>query len=102
MAQHQLLTDLRETTSRDLALSAKLAEVAGGADGSRAKDAATLRAKLVTAGGNYPQPMLINQISSIWRMANQADQRPGRDAFVRLDDLRAELAAIEKQVEALR
>jgi hypothetical protein len=35
-------------------------------------------------------------------MANQADQRPGRDAVVRLDDLRGELAAIEKQAEALR
>ncbi len=102
VAQHQLLTDLRETASRALALSARLAEVAGGADAARAKDAAALRAKLVTAGGNYPQPMLIDQLSSIWRMANQADQRPGRDAFMRLDDLRAELAAIEKQAEALR
>jgi photosystem II stability/assembly factor-like uncharacterized protein len=102
VAQHQLLTDLRETASRALALSARLAEVAAGADASRAKAAAALRTQLVTAGGNYPQPMLIDQLSSVWRMANQADQRPGRDAFLRFDDLRAELAAIEKQVEALR
>jgi photosystem II stability/assembly factor-like uncharacterized protein len=102
VAQHQLLTDLREAASRALALSATLAEAAGGADAARAKAAATLRARLVTAGGNYPQPMLIDQFSSVWRMANQADQRPGRDAFLRFDDLRRELAAIEKQAAALR
>ena len=56
----------------------------------------------MTAGGNYPQPMLIDQLSNVWRMANQADQRPGRDAFVRLEDLRVELAGIEKQAAALR
>jgi len=102
VAQHQLLTDLREAASRALALSATLAEAAGGADTARAKEAATLRARLVTAGGNYPQPMLIDQLSSVWRMANQADQRPGRDAFLRFDDLRSELAAIEKQAAGLR
>jgi hypothetical protein len=56
----------------------------------------------VTASGSYPQPMLIDQLSSVWRMANQADQRPGRDAFQRLEDLRGELAGLEKQAEALR
>jgi hypothetical protein len=46
--------------------------------------------------------MLTDQLASVWRMVNQADQRPGRDAVLRLDDLRAELGDIEKQAEALR
>ena len=101
-AQQQLLASLRETASRALALSATLGDLAKGADATKAKDAADLRSRLVTAGGNYPQPMLIDQLSNVWRMANQADQRPGRDAFVRLEDLRVELAGIEKQAAALR
>jgi len=101
-AQYQLLTGLRETASRALALSARLAEVASSADAAKAKEVAALRARLVTASGNYPQPMLIDQLSSVWRMANQADQRPGRDGVTRFEDLRNELATIEKQAEALR
>jgi hypothetical protein len=101
-AQQHLLASLREAAGRALALSATLADIAKGADATKAKEAAVLRARLVTAGGNYPQPMLIDQLSNVWRMANQADQRPGRDAFVRLDDLRAELADLEKQTAALR
>jgi photosystem II stability/assembly factor-like uncharacterized protein len=101
-AQHQLLASVRETASRALALSARLAEAAAGGDPAKARAAATLRTQLVTASGSYPQPMLIDQLSSVWRMANQADQRPGRDAFQRLEDLRGELAGLEKQAEALR
>jgi hypothetical protein len=81
---------------------AHLDTVAKGSDAAKATAAQALRAELVTAGGNYPQPMLIDQLQNVWRMANQADQRPGRDAVVRLDDLRGELAAIEKRAEAPR
>jgi hypothetical protein len=101
-AQFDLLASVREATGRAVALAARLGEVAGGTDAAKASSARALRAKLVTAGGNYPQPMLIDQLASVWRMVNQADQRPGRDAVLRLDDLRAELGDIEKQAEALR
>ncbi len=99
--QHQLLTAVRDATTRALTLSAALAQVSAGSD-ARAPQAAALRTQLVTASGNYPQPMLVDQLASIWRMANQADQRPGRDAFLRLDDLTMVLATLEKQAEALR
>jgi photosystem II stability/assembly factor-like uncharacterized protein len=101
-AQFDLLASVREATGRAVALAARLGEVAGGTDAAKASSARALRAKLVTAGGNYPQPMLTDQLASVWRMVNQADQRPGRDAVLRLDDLRAELGDIEKQAEALR
>ncbi|BCS35411.1 hypothetical protein TBR22_A46380 [Luteitalea sp. TBR-22] len=101
-AQAELLAGVRDATRRAVEIAGRLGEVARGADAGRAGAAAALRAKLVTAGGNYPQPMLIDQLANVWRMANQADQRPGRDAVQRLDDLRADLAAIEKQAEGLR
>ena len=102
VAQHQLLTSLREAAGRALALAATLDGIARTGDATKAKDAATLRARLVTAAGSYPQPMLIDQFSNVWRMANQADQRPGQDAVVRFDDLANELTALEKQADALR
>ncbi|MGH9311806.1 MAG: WD40/YVTN/BNR-like repeat-containing protein [Vicinamibacterales bacterium] len=53
-----------------------------------------LYGKLVTAEGPYPQPMLIDQLSSIARMVGQADQRIGKEAQTRFDDLMKELAQI--------
>jgi hypothetical protein len=101
-AQSVMLAALRETTTRALGLAARLSTLSAGADAATNTRVSTLRARLVTATGNYPQPMLIDQLANIWRMCNQADQRPGADAIARHADLRAELEAIEKQAEALR
>jgi photosystem II stability/assembly factor-like uncharacterized protein len=60
-----------------------------------------LRAKLVTAGGPYPQPMLIDQLSNIARMAGSADQKVGRSAFEYLDELEKALAAIKAEAKKL-
>ncbi len=58
-----------------------------------------LRARLVTAPGPYPQPMLIDQLSSIARMAGSADQKVGRSAFDYFEELKTELAAIKAEAE---
>ena len=47
----------------------------------------SLRAELVTAGGRYPQPMIVDQIAYLYGMLSQADQRPGEDASIRLGEL---------------
>lgn len=54
-----------------------------------------LWARLVTAPGPYPQPMLIDQFANVARMLGRADQRPGKDAWDRYHDLAKELAALE-------
>lgn len=59
-----------------------------------------LWARVVTAPGPYPQPMLIDQLSNIARMAGQADQKVGRDAFERFEHLKTELAAIKQEMAA--
>jgi hypothetical protein len=67
-------------------------------------DAKPLReahARFVTAGGAYPQPMLIDQLANIYRMTNAADQRIGRDAIARYDDLLKEFAALKAEVARL-
>lgn len=58
-----------------------------------------LEARLVTAGGSYPQPMLIDQLANVARMIGQADQKVGRDAFQRYEDLKQQLDAFLAEVE---
>ena len=60
-----------------------------------------LRARLVTAGGAYPEPMLVDQLSNIARMAGSADQKVGRSAFEYLAELEKELAAIKTEAGRL-
>jgi photosystem II stability/assembly factor-like uncharacterized protein len=58
--------------------------------GSEKKDYEKLlsvKNKLVTDTLIYPQPMLLDQISYLYSMINSADQRPGKDAFSRYDEL---------------
>jgi hypothetical protein len=43
--------------------------------------------KLVTAEGRYTQPMLIDQLRYLLSMLSRADQKPGRDAYIRFDEL---------------
>jgi hypothetical protein len=59
----------------------------------------SLEARLVTAGGSYPQPMLIDQFGNVARMIGQADQKVGRDAFLRYDDLKEQLDALLVEIE---
>jgi hypothetical protein len=45
--------------------------------------------------------MLISQLNNIQRMVTQADQKVGKDAYDRYDDLIKEMAAIEAQLKKL-
>jgi hypothetical protein len=58
-----------------------------------------LEARLVTGGGSYPQPMLIDQFANVARMLGQADQKVGKDAFLRYDDLKEQLDALLAEIE---
>ena len=41
--------------------------------------------------------MLIDQFANVARMLSQADQKPGRDAYLRYDDLVKELEAVKAE-----
>jgi len=60
---------------------------------------AAVRARLVTAEGRYPQPMLIDQISYLLGMLDRADQKPGRDAYFRYDELRLTLQEYREEID---
>ena len=92
--QTSLLLDLRDAIgdARRLVEDLRAARPAAGAATASAIDAAL--ARLVTATGPYPQPMLIDQLSNVARMLGAGDQRPGRDAWARYDDLKKELTVL--------
>ena len=76
----------------------------GGAAEQRAKIAlqalAEIEGALVTVTeGSYQQPMLVDQLNYLYGMTSRADQKPGRDAYERLEVLEEEL---ERRIMTLR
>ena len=70
-------------------------------DAAGARAVQTLIDRVVTADVPYAQPMLIDQLTNVARMIGLADQKVGRDAFVRFDDLMRELAAVKAEAARL-
>ncbi len=103
----EILSQAREAQSQIETKQKELASVIeqGGRPARAAQQIDTtlreLRAGLVTAEGPYPQPMLIDQISYLGSMLDRADQKPGRDAYVRLDELRSILQKVLEAMEKL-
>jgi hypothetical protein len=87
--------------ARDTARAIELAMVAKRSVSGAAASLEALHAKLVTAGGAYPEPMLIDQLSNVARMAGSADQKVGRSAFEYLAELEKELAVIKAEAGKL-
>ena len=100
--QWDLLARIRASVTAARTLVTRLAEAkkAAGATPARLKAVEMLEGKLVTAGGAYPQPMLIDQFNNVTRMISQADQKIGREAYRRLDDLEKALASVTAEVDA--
>jgi hypothetical protein len=60
-----------------------------------------LWARIADQAGIYPQPMLISQLNNVNRMAGQADQKVGKDAHDRFNDLLKELQALQAEFKQL-
>ncbi len=57
-----------------------------------------IKAKLVTSRGTYQQPMILDQIGYLSSMLDRADQKPGRDAYIRNEELQEALSLCEKEI----
>ncbi|MBL8171902.1 MAG: hypothetical protein JNJ50_27325, partial [Acidobacteria bacterium] len=60
-----------------------------------------LRAQLATAQITYPQPMLIDQLGSLSRMAGSADRKVGRSALEFFEVLKKQLNGIKNELRTL-
>jgi len=59
----------------------------------------TLESELVTAEGRYPVIKFNDQVSYLYSMLNRADQIPGRDAYIRYDELKNMLNSFIRKIE---
>jgi hypothetical protein len=111
-AQERIILDVLALQARAREIAAKVekekirltAAVASGGPSAKAAKAdlakvEALRAKLVTAGGRYPQGMLLDQIGYLASLLDGADQKPGRDAYVRMEELTAALDDIAAMIK---
>ena len=53
--------------------------------------------ELETAQGTYMKPMLLSQMSYLYNIVDGPDHRPGRDAFMRYDELKAKYEGLRAQ-----
>jgi photosystem II stability/assembly factor-like uncharacterized protein len=100
-AQGELALKARDALSRGRALARRLDEAAraAAAGSEAARRIAGLRQQVVTDPVRYSRPMLVDQLEYLYQNLNRADQRPGKDAYDRYQELAAELAAAEKALE---
>ena len=54
--------------------------------------------ELNTQEGTYMRPMLIDQIRYLQAMLSRADQRPGNDAYIRLNDLKSQFKDLKDKL----
>jgi len=47
----------------------------------------------------YQQPMIVDQINYLYRMLDRADQKPGRDAYLRFDELTEAVAQCHREID---
>jgi photosystem II stability/assembly factor-like uncharacterized protein len=66
------------------------------------KQLTVLEEELIMKEGHYQKPVLIDQLNYLRQMLDQADQRPGKDAFDRYDELRSIAEKILSTFENLK
>lgn len=58
--------------------------------------------ELVTPEGTYMQPMLKDQTRYLGSMLGQADQKPGKDAYERFEELKQKFKEVKSQFEGMK
>jgi hypothetical protein len=70
--------------------------------GSYEKFIGLYRKVITETGIAYPQPMLIDQISYLNSQLGSADQKPGKDLYIRYEQLKLELAQAKNDYHAMK
>src|ERR1043166_4887845 len=107
-AQLAMSLKARDLVSEARRLVARLEEVrrrSAGVESEGARRAlprlAALEARLVTAPGGYPTPMLADQIAFLYSVTLAADQQLGRDVYERYGELAGLLAKAKEELDAM-
>ena len=60
-----------------------------------------LLARIVDQAGIYREPMLLSQLQNVQRMVSQADQKVGKEAVDRFNDLLKEVQTLQSQFKQM-
>ena len=96
--QFDLIQKVRAASRDARRLVQRIDRETGSAPAARQAELKQIRERLVTAGGPYPQPMLIDQLASIYRMISDADRKVGRSAIDYYAELRNELDRLSVKI----
>ncbi|MDX2044152.1 MAG: hypothetical protein SF097_23285 [Acidobacteriota bacterium] len=101
--QLELLLAIRETTTQARQLVERLSVALRQQSGQpeKVKQLQAIRSQLVTAQITYPQPMLIDQLGALSRMAGSADRKVGRSALEYFEVLKKRLSEIKNEMRTL-
>lgn len=94
-----LLKDLKQKI--EVLESSERSGIGGNRSRRRLKSLREIQERLVTAAGPYPQPKIIDQISYLSGMLSRADQKPGRDAYLRYEELSKDVKRCRDEIKAL-
>jgi hypothetical protein len=99
-----LVSESRKLVARLAELRRKAADLTGAAAEGATRAGpklADLEARLVTAGGRYPTPMLADQIAFLYNVTQAADQQLGRDVYERYAELTAQLLTLQTELDVI-
>jgi photosystem II stability/assembly factor-like uncharacterized protein len=99
MRVRDLVSDVNLAVKRLKAAQAKLKDATSAADKAKLRELDAIAAKLETPPVRYSEPQLQGNITYLYGMTNDADQKVGHDAIERYQTLRA---ALDVQLAALK
>ena len=101
-AQQDIIREVSALAADADALGTRLRDELGGAEAPSGA-LRELECKVFTERGiRYPTPMLLDQVRYLASMVDGADQKPGRDAFNRLRQLRRQVEEIGDALDRLQ
>jgi hypothetical protein len=95
-AQTELALKARDALSTARVAAAKVEKAIE--DKGEGEALMAVKKELITAPRRYSQPMIVDQLSYLYMNLNRADQRPGKDAINRYDELSQ---VLQEQVDKL-
>ncbi|MCK5941283.1 MAG: hypothetical protein KAI24_04865, partial [Planctomycetes bacterium] len=101
-AQAELILQVQELSQRATKLAGEVRRLSRAQmSEERGRKLDAIAARLNNDRVTYPQQMLLSQIRYLAGMIDRADQRPGNHAFQRYQQLVAEVAELERELEQI-
>ncbi len=97
-AQVDLALKARDALSSGRLAAERLKKALAGASPSNRSTLEEIQKSLIAAPVRYSRPMIVDQIEYLYENLDSADQRPGRDAYQRYEELNAKL---QEQIQRL-